>query len=90
MRCKLKRRRWWAVVWVCGLSLFGVWTALEAQLQKPGGSMGGRAASGPVAEVPVSSHDLGLLRSKGALYQHDFLILNTGNDVLEIREVIVG
>lgn len=47
-------------------------------------------AKGPIADLPASSHDFGVIKSSGLTYEHDFLVFNTGSDVLEIREVVVG
>ncbi len=46
--------------------------------------------SGPVLDIPVTSYDLGVIKTRGARYQHDFTLLNVGDDVLEIKEVLVG
>jgi hypothetical protein len=87
------KRRWFhlsVVLWLCALSLLVGWNPLHAQVSQQSRNRPGNPASGPIADIPDSTHDLGLIKSKGIIYHHDFLILNVGSEVLEIREVVVG
>jgi hypothetical protein len=78
------------LLWLCVLSLSSSWDALLAQAGEQARPRPGNAALGPVADIPVSTYDLGVIKSRGTTYHHDFLILSVGSEVLEIREVVVG
>jgi hypothetical protein len=76
-------------LWLCNAGPW-TWTPLSVCAGEQSRARSKDASSSPNAEVPAPSHDLGVIKSKGMTYQHDFLVLNVGNGVLEIKEVVVG
>jgi hypothetical protein len=89
----ISKNRWLhlpVVLSLCVLSLYSGWDPLHARAGEQGRSKPASTASGPIVDIPASTHDLGVILSKGTTYHHDFLILNVGSEVLEIREVVVG
>lgn len=78
------------VLCLCGLILPLSPNEAAGQKDNREKSKQGSVGIGPVAEIPVSTHDLGLIKTKGRIYQHDFLVLNAGGEALEISDVMVG
>jgi hypothetical protein len=78
------------ILWLCGVGTVLRWSSACAQAGEQYRSRQGVNSVGPLADVPVSTYDLGLIKFKGLTYHYDFTVLNVGNEVLEIKEVMVG
>ncbi len=92
MRNELKRTSSWLLMGLClCLTSVSPWTDAAAGRQGEASQAKQEAGeSGPVLDIPVTSYDLGVIKARGAKHQHDFMVLNVGDDVLEIKEVLVG
>ncbi|MHC1744360.1 MAG: hypothetical protein AB9873_15185 [Syntrophobacteraceae bacterium] len=93
MKCELRKKRslrLLMVLWFCCMSL-SLWSnGAAGQRGDLSRAKEGSSGSGPALDIPVSTHDFGVIKAKGPAYHHDFLVLNVGSDVLEVKEVVVG